>query len=1137
MARAYPQSLPADRGSDNNDWQSLRGELVALLDQVESQVARGRPQQDYDAGERMRDLRMQMEAPAEPAGRHREALRSVQRAVDRFSDRDEPLPANPRDTLQSAIDQIRSRPAAPGVRMDAGRLDEFAGAMGGMTARLERIEGELKSGLRNGGDVKAIADQVAQLAHVVELLAGAVGETGQVKRLEGQIASLGRIVAQSREADMSGLTRRLDDMSTAMGRLADLQVQFANKVENPVQSTAFKDGMQAIEASVRNVYDRIDTLERGGGVSPATLEHLTTEMARFTDAMKTSAAPHNLIELIDALNTRIADVESGDRLLHTLRKDLSGLRDAVTVSLEPRFDALERRIAAIAPGAQDFSEISQQLAELNSRIAERPIDSGVGQIEAQVRQLVARMDQTGEQLSGLAKLYTGGEPQMPDFEALADMIAARSGTGLSQAALDSLELRIANMLREAGTSPSGEEFSGMRQGIEEVNARLQRLEASLLERRDAEAEPQQLVAQPNIEWPMEAEPQSLADLPPTTPYDLPKRMHRPDDAMPASPAAEAPLTPTAYADPVVGNDSAKGTPRRHHPGLDDELSLAARYQSPPPPQPSLFEVGEKPPAPTPAPAPNLGPFTPEAPHSDVMPDSAPVSASSRNTFIEAARRAAQKSQHLQPSKPAPNSNSLIGRALARFQTANAGDEAAPTRRLAGDKPARTEWTPDPVPVPVAEPVLASDIHPEDAANAASGPDEQVSFLTRHRRVILLGAVLVAFGFLALNLMMKVASERAASAAVGDDGLTTGSIEGVYEAVPMQDMPVDISGPRVIEMVDSLKTGSIDAAAAQGFTAVPSQDMPPAFAAASGGSADTTPVAPLVESLDSPVTVEMPPEGIGPVELRQAAANGDGRAQFEVAAIYTEGRAVPQDFAQAAIWYERAAAQGFAPAQYRLGSLYESGEGLEKDLVTAKLWYERAAEKGNRMSMHNLAALYAGGALGKQQFDSAAKWFEEAASRGLTDSQFNLGMLYARGLGVPQSLENSFKWFGIAALSGDNDAAKARDDIARSLDAEAVGRLTAEVEAFKPLPIDLPANFAPIGTWAKSFDPGEIIAQREIVASVQLALGRLGYDVGVPDGVSGPKTAEAIKAFERATGMTEVGQINPRLLAVLGSQPV
>ncbi|MCY1551933.1 His-Xaa-Ser repeat protein HxsA [compost metagenome] len=77
----------------------------------------------------------------------------------------------------------------------------------------------------------------------------------------------------------------------------------------------------------------------------------------------------------------------------------------------------------------------------------------------------------------------------------------------------------------------------------------------------------------------------------------------------------------------------------------------------------------------------------------------------------------------------------------------------------------------------------------------------------------------------------------------------------------------------------------------------------------------------------------------------------------------------------------------------------------------------------------------------------------------------------------------------------------------------------------------------MGTWSPTFDPGQAIVTREVVSKVQVALGKLGFDIGTADGMAGPKTAEAIKAFERGTGMSEVGAINPRLLAVLGSQPV
>ena len=211
--------------------------------------------------------------------------------------------------------------------------------------------------------------------------------------------------------------------------------------------------------------------------------------------------------------------------------------------------------------------------------------------------------------------------------------------------------------------------------------------------------------------------------------------------------------------------------------------------------------------------------------------------------------------------------------------------------------------------------------------------------------------------------------------------------------------------------------------------------------------------------------------------------------------------------------------------------------MAKNLEEAKLWYQRSADAGNRMAMHNLAALYASGQLGDQEFESAAEWFTKAANLGMTDSQFNLGMLYARGLGVEQNFETSYKWFSLAARSGDADATKARDDVAKSLTADAVSRVNGEVSGWKAQQIDLAANFAPLGTWSAKFEPGQAITTRDVVSKVQAALNRLGYNVGTPDGVAGPKTAEAITAFESGTGMAPSGKINPRLLAVLGSQPV
>ncbi len=108
MARAYQQFQHSETDRDRNpaEWQSLRQELVTLLDQVDSQVARSRGEPSYD--ERAQDLRYQAVERQQNDARHRDALRSVQRAISRFEDPVPPqLPPNPRDSLQAAINQIR----------------------------------------------------------------------------------------------------------------------------------------------------------------------------------------------------------------------------------------------------------------------------------------------------------------------------------------------------------------------------------------------------------------------------------------------------------------------------------------------------------------------------------------------------------------------------------------------------------------------------------------------------------------------------------------------------------------------------------------------------------------------------------------------------------------------------------------------------------------------------------------------------------------------------------------------------------------------------------------------------------------------------------------------------------------------
>jgi localization factor PodJL len=1302
MARAFPVSETTDLGGEPHpaDLQALRGELAALLDQVEGQYARsGAVDPAYDGfAQRMRDLRYQVGAG--PADRHREALRSVKRQIDRFNDRDEPEPVSARsdDVLQSAIQQIRARtqptpvPAPmPQAGMDLPRYEDLARAMGGLSSRLEHIDAELKSQRGNASQVKEIADQVTQLSHVMELLAGAIGETGQVKRLEGQIADLARLIEHGGKVDLSTLTQRLDDLSATVERLADLQVQQIQHVVREAESTPQKDAetvksMRAIELSVRHIYDRIDALERNVGVSPDEIERLTEAMGQFTARMQSDGGrPDSLLSLVDALNARIGDIEDKSETLGALKLDVGELRSAVLGAVEPRFAAIESQIAGLG----------------DKLVAERPDGAGLAQLEAQIRQLVARMDQTGEQLTGLARLYSEpavhdysadfealanlaatrtfeslqrsgpdfaaladiavakaaeamGRPEMPaplDMEALASIVAGKTSDALSRAALPpaattlsaegfaEIEERIMRLFGTLTKSQPSGDFIGMRDGIKEAGERLARIEASLSRPNAAPTAPQAAKAPAppamSIEEVSQAAPTPASDrfnfdapgsaapaaVLPTPTAQAPIEPVARKDAMPRNPGDDTPLTEFGFPDlgPVRAALEAKNGPRKLHPGMAKPEDLPPQLDTLPL-TPEMVGGGrpkaDKPVASSPPPA-----FDPSKVDRPPRPDSslgapddifnapavpiasppaeaaAPVPASSRNTFIEAARRAAQRQN---TAKPPVAANSLIGKALARFQTSSTQQtsvEAVPTaaapvlppvpavqepappppvakkkrgqKVLPGDEKPKEMAIAEPVPAISIEPVphpFGDDVMPPEPRRARSE-----SFLSRHRKPILLAASVIAVSFMALNLVMQrlnsvdveqsadatpataisaeptahpaPAAPTAAPTPAPSAPATAAPVVSAPTAKPTSDIapaatPTNIvsstgPGPRVIPLADPTTTGAIDPSPTMNFATSTAQvAMPAALDAATAAATAATPA-----PIDSPVKVELPPDTLGPLDLRQAAANGDARAQFEIAAIYSEGRAIPQDFKEAGIWYERAGAQGFAPAQYRLGNLYESGKGVAKDLEQARLWYQRAAEAGNRMAMHNLAALYAGGLLGKQDFASAAEWFEQAATRGMKDSQFNLGMLYARGLGVPQNLETSYKWFALAASSGDPEAAKARDSAARSLDAEAVKRIGADVDGWKPKGIDLVANFAPIGTWTKDFNPGPAITAKDVVQKVQTALVRLGYDIGTPDGHLGPKTTDAIKLFERATGMSEVGAINPRLLAVLGSQPV
>ena len=59
--------------------------------------------------------------------------------------------------------------------------------------------------------------------------------------------------------------------------------------------------------------------------------------------------------------------------------------------------------------------------------------------------------------------------------------------------------------------------------------------------------------------------------------------------------------------------------------------------------------------------------------------------------------------------------------------------------------------------------------------------------------------------------------------------------------------------------------------------------------------------------------------------------------------------MPQDYAEAVLWFRRAAEQNHALAQYRLGRMYYFGKGVSTDHIEAHMWFNIAAAYGRLAS--------------------------------------------------------------------------------------------------------------------------------------------------------------------------------------------
>ena len=167
-----------------------------------------------------------------------------------------------------------------------------------------------------------------------------------------------------------------------------------------------------------------------------------------------------------------------------------------------------------------------------------------------------------------------------------------------------------------------------------------------------------------------------------------------------------------------------------------------------------------------------------------------------------------------------------------------------------------------------------------------------------------------------------------------------------------------------------------------------------------------------------------PATIGPASLRQAAANGEPAAQFEVAVRFAEGRGMDQDYGQAFTWYQRAAMRGHAPAQFRLAMLLRARHGRCRPTLERAKRVVRARRRAGPRQGH----AQSGGAerrdagrarLPPRPRSGSARPPSSASPTASSTSPCSI----ESGQGVPKDLQAAYKWFALAARNGDKEAAR------------------------------------------------------------------------------------------------------------------
>ena len=210
-----------------------------------------------------------------------------------------------------------------------------------------------------------------------------------------------------------------------------------------------------------------------------------------------------------------------------------------------------------------------------------------------------------------------------------------------------------------------------------------------------------------------------------------------------------------------------------------------------------------------------------------------------------------------------------------------------------------------------------------------------------------------------------------------------------------------------------------------------------------------------------------------VQWQTLAEQGESRAQFRLAQMFSDGVGVRKDDRAALHWYRQAAEQGLAVARFELALMYSLGRGVRQNPSRAAYWYRLLAEDGHVGAQYLLAGMYKQGNGIAQDLARAAHWYRHAAEAGHVGAQVKLAEMYSQGHGVNEDLVQAWRWFALAAAEGHDVAAVELTGLRHRLSEEELAQATRLTRGHRPLPTDPPIEndpepaLAPEMVWIES----------------------------------------------------------------------